>query len=255
MTSSDKMMNDGTFHKRTKTMGDDIYSNLRSYIIELRIRPGEIISIKDIATEWNVGRSPVRDALIRLEKEGLITSLPQRGTMISRINLHRVSEERFIRASLEEKTLALFVEKHTEEDIESLKDCLADQKKSVQSHDCRKLLEYDDNFHHVFFTAMGLQLCWETLQNASGHYRRVRLLSLLERTILDNVISQHEEMLEQIVNKNQEQLQKLLRHHLEKIDLEELELQTRYPDLFDHDQEIRKPPAYILRSDFLHELE
>lgn len=116
------------FRKRTKTMSDDIYTNLRGYIIELRIRPGEVVSIKDIAEEWNVGRSPVRDALIRLEKEGLITSLPQRGTMISRINLHRVEEERFLRACLEEKTVSVFMNQHTEEDIESLKKCLNDQK-------------------------------------------------------------------------------------------------------------------------------
>ena len=107
MGNQEHILDGGEFQTHNKTMGDDIYSNLRSYIIELRIRPGEIISIKDIATELNVGRSPVRDALIRLEKEGLITSLPQRGTMISRINLHRVTEERYIRACREEKTTML----------------------------------------------------------------------------------------------------------------------------------------------------
>jgi len=241
--------------KRTKTMGDDIYTNLRSYIIELKIRPGEVVSIKEIAEVWNVGRSPVRDALIRLEKEGLITSLPQRGTMISRINLHRVEEERFLRACLEENTVSIFMKQHTEEDIESLKKCLNDQKESVQNHDCRKLLRCDDNFHKVFFAAADKMLCWETLQNVSGHYRRVRLLTLLQRVILDNIIIQHEEILECIIHKNEEKLQKLLKYHLEKINREELELQERYPDLFDREQVLRRKPAYFLQSDFLQKLE
>ncbi|QNK41036.1 GntR family transcriptional regulator [Caproicibacter fermentans] len=243
------------FQKRTKTMGDDIYTNLRSYIIELKIRPGEIVSIKDIAEEWGVGRSPVRDALIRLEKEGLITSLPQRGTMISRIDLHRVEEERFLRACLEEKTVSIFLQKHTDEDIENLKKCLNDLKESVLSHDCRKLLWYDDNFHKVFFTATNKELCWETLQNFSGHYRRVRLLTVLQRTILDNIIIQHEEILECIISKKEEQLQKLLQYHLEKINCEELELQERYPDLFEREQGIHRQPSDFLQTDFLRRLE
>lgn len=243
------------FQKRTKTMADDIYTNLRSYIIELKIRPGEIVSIKDIATEWNVGRSPVRDALIRLEKEGLITSLPQRGTMISRIDLHRVAEERFLRACLEERVVSLFARQYKEEDIESLKNCLNEQKQSVQSHDCRKLLQCDDNFHKVFFTATDKTLCWETLQNVSGHYRRVRLLTILERTILDNIIMQHEEILDCIVTHKEDQLQKLVKSHLEKIDHEKLELKERYPDLFEQEQGMHRKPAYFLRSDFLRELE
>lgn len=249
------MAETGEFQKRTKTMGDDIYTNLRSYIIELKIRPGEIVSIKDIAEEWNVGRSPVRDALIRLEKEGLITSLPQRGTMISRINLHRVAEERFLRACLEEKVVSIFARQHTEEDIESLRKCLNDQKESVQCHDCRKLLQYDDNFHKVFFTATDKKLCWETLQNVSGHYRRIRLLTILERAILDNIIIQHEEILDCIIARKDEQLQKLIKNHLEKIDHEKLELQERYPDLFEQEQGMHRRQPYFLQADFLHELE
>jgi len=249
------ILDGGEFQNRNKTMGDDIYSTLRSYIIELRIRPGEIISIKDIATELNVGRSPVRDALIRLEKEGLITSLPQRGTMISRINLHRVTEERYIRACLEERTTMLFLNQYREEDIAALKKCLDDQKDSILCHDCRRLLEYDDNFHKVFFTSTDKQLCWSTLQNVSGHYRRVRLLSLLEKTILENIISQHEEMIQLIVNKDAEQLQKVLEDHLTKIDKEELDLANRYPDLFDQEQQIQKKPSFFLHSDFLQELQ
>nr|WP_319490048.1 GntR family transcriptional regulator [uncultured Caproiciproducens sp.] len=255
MNGQDRVMDSGEFQKRNTTIGDDIYSNLRSYIIELKIRPGEIISIKDIATELNVGRSPVRDALIRLEKEALITSLPQRGTMISRINLHRVTEERYIRTCLEERTTILFLQKHSQEDIAALKKCLDDQKESILCHDCRKLLEYDDNFHKVFFTATDKQLCWETLRNASGHYRRVRLLSLLEKTILENIISQHEEMIQLIIDKNEEQLQKVLEDHLTKIDKEELDLANRYPDLFDQEHQEQRKPSFFLQSDFLQELE
>ena len=69
---------------------DTIYDVLRTDILNLKLRPGMIFSIRDISEAYQVGRTPVRDALISLSKEGLITFLPQRGTMISKINYDKV---------------------------------------------------------------------------------------------------------------------------------------------------------------------
>ena len=73
-----------------KNEGTDVYSILRDDIICLRLRPGTFFSIKDICEIYGVGRSPGRDALIRLAQEGLVTFLPQRGTMISTLDLERI---------------------------------------------------------------------------------------------------------------------------------------------------------------------
>ena len=59
---------------------DNICNILRSDILALKLKPGLIFSIKDLSEAYQAGRSPMRDALISLQKEGLITSLPQRGT-------------------------------------------------------------------------------------------------------------------------------------------------------------------------------
>ena len=92
-----------------KQEGHDIYTVLRDDIMGLRLKPGIIFSIKDICELYESGRTPVRDALIRLEQEGMITFLPQRGTMISRLDLRRIDNERFIRRSIEENVMRDFV--------------------------------------------------------------------------------------------------------------------------------------------------
>ena len=91
-----------------KQEGHDIYTVLRDDIMGLRLKPGIIFSIKDICELYESGRTPVRDALIRLEQEGMITFLPQRGTMISRLDLRRIDNERFIRRSIEEGDVIFF---------------------------------------------------------------------------------------------------------------------------------------------------
>ena len=79
---------------------DRMYDVLRADILDLKLRPGLVFSIKDVCDAYEVGRTPVREALIRLSKEGLITFLPQRGTMVSRIDFQRADNERFLRLSL-----------------------------------------------------------------------------------------------------------------------------------------------------------
>ncbi len=229
--------------KNVMTIGDNVYHYLRNSIIELNIKPGEIISIKDISAQMNVSRSPVRDAIIKLEKEGLITTMPQRGTMISKIDLGRVKEERYIRECLEEKTIVLFMERHTPSDIDRLKAVVAEQKQSIEEGDYRKSLQQDEAFHKVFFDATNKKLCWETLQNTSGHYRRIRLLSLSDQIILDSVIKQHEELIACIAEKDSERLVQLIRRHLTKLNTEELDLLNKYPDLFE------SYPAQVQESD------
>ena len=61
----------------------EVYPVLRRAIVELYLQPGATVSIKDICEYYKMGRSPVRDALMRLEQEGRVTLLPQRGTLIS----------------------------------------------------------------------------------------------------------------------------------------------------------------------------
>lgn len=82
---------------------------MRSDILDLKLRPGMIFSIKDISESYEVGRTPVRDALISLSKEGLITFLPQRWTMISKIDYDKVRNERFLRICVEENVMLEFM--------------------------------------------------------------------------------------------------------------------------------------------------
>ncbi len=233
----------------------DVYAGLRERIIGLNVRPGELLSIRDIAAERGAGRTPVRDALIRLEEEGLVVSLPQRGIRISRISPHRVAEERLIRACLEEPADLAFLRLHRPQDIAALRKSLKEQQACVRCRDCRRLLECDDRFHRIFFEVTDRMLCWQTIQNACGHYHRVRLLTMLEKSVWDGVVRQHEAILQSILVGDAETLRALLKTHLTKIDSEEPELAGRYPELFEPGPGEESRPSSPLQSDFLKTLE
>ena len=134
-----------------KQEGHDIYTVLRDDIMGLRLKPGIIFSIKDICELYESGRTPVRDALIRLEQEGMITFLPQRGTMISRLDLRRIDNERFIRRSIEENVMRDFVAAFSPTVILRLEDQIQKQQECMRAGDVRGFFASDENFHSLFY--------------------------------------------------------------------------------------------------------
>lgn len=238
--------------KQEATTGDNIYNVLKNNIIELMIKPGETISIKDLSEQLNVGRSPVRDALIKLEKEGLIKSMPQKGTMIAKIDMERVQEEQYLRECLEEKTIGLFMKLHEDADVGKLKHIFEKQKKCAEEMDSRRFLQYDEDFHEIFYMVAGKPLCWHTIQSMSGHYRRIRLLSLLEPNIVNNVLVQHERIIQLIEDGKTEELLELIHDHLTKLKTEELDLHHKYPELFENVNLRSENTVGVLDKDFLN---
>ena len=132
---------------------DNIYDVLRTDILNLKLRPGMIFSIRDISEAYQVGRTPVRDALISLSKEGLITFLPQRGTMISKINYDKVLNERFLRTCVEEKVILEFMAVCDLKAITELEMSLDRQEKFVEE-DIRAFLAEDMYFHSIFYVGV-----------------------------------------------------------------------------------------------------
>jgi len=253
-----------------------IYETLRDGILNLRFKPGEVISIKALCEVLKAGRSPVRDALIRLEKEGLIVTMPQKGTMISKIDRKRAAQEQFLRESLEEKVLEVILEKEerskdendrekgsSRSDLEDsklgyegltnqLEAVFEKQREAVEAKNARKFLELDMEFHHLFFKEAGQELAFELITSMCGHYQRIRLLSLLEEDIMEDTFSQHKEMIGFLKGGKKEKLRSLLHEHLTKVKQEESVLERRYPDLFVMEKRVEQA-GNPLDLDFLME--
>jgi DNA-binding GntR family transcriptional regulator len=214
------------------SISEKVYNGLRTSIIHLKWKPGEEIKVNWIAENLGVSRSPVRDALLELEKEGLVTILPQIGTRVSKIDIKRMHEERFLRESLEENTLAVFMAKHTEEDLHKLHSVLLQQKTSLQAEDVTTFLLLDDAFHKIIFEGADKKMCWQIIRNMSGHYRRVRLLTLRDPLIRDSILSEHTKLYEYICAGDSVKAKRAIKEHLSKIAVEEKELLQEFPDYF-----------------------
>lgn len=222
-----------------QTIGSQVYQILRSNIINLNLKPGEELNIKELTERLGVSRSPVRDAIMKLAEEGLADIMPQKGTRVSKIDLKRMEEERFLRECLEERVISIFAEQCCAESVAVLEEKIREQEKCLAQQQFGRFLELDEQFHGVIFKATDKEFCWELLQSKCGHYRRVRLMTLWDSGIVSGAIHQHRLMLDCMKNRQTQELIALLHEHCRKINVEEIELFQKYPEYF-KEQEIKQ---------------
>jgi DNA-binding GntR family transcriptional regulator len=214
-----------------------VYSALRKSILNLNLAPGTVISETEISLHYKVSRTPVREAFINLAKEGLVRVIPQRETLVSRIDFSRVEQERFIRESLEMAVLGPFIEQYLPEDMADLERLLDMQGEAVDRNEYINFMNLDESFHRIFFDVSGHALGGELLESMCGHYHRVRLLSILLNGIAQNILIQHQELLSAIKARDLPCARAVLTRHLHKLNTEKALLQENFPDYFASPQE------------------
>ena len=146
--------------------------------LDLTLKPGQLVSAKDLALEWNVSRTPVRDALIRLARERLVVVYAQAGTFVSRIDLDDVEEARFARMTLECAAITHAMNA-SEEDLAVLRSILDQQWREVEKTPAEAwaaMYELDAQLHQKLIEISGHPMIWDLVRVPLAHMERVRRL-------------------------------------------------------------------------------
>ncbi|MDR1931894.1 MAG: GntR family transcriptional regulator [Spirochaetales bacterium] len=228
---------------KTETAGgrgsvqDSVYGALRKSILNLNLAPGTAISEKEISLRYGVSRTPVRETFIHLSKEGLLKVIPQRETLVTRIDFERIKQEFFLRESLEMAILEPFAALCRPKHFEDIARFIEMQESAAAAKEYVRFIEYDDSLHRTFFEAAGQEICWTVLNSMSGHYHRARLLSIWLNDIARNVVGQHKKLVRALAKKDIPAARCILSGHLHKISSEEPLMREKYPDYFVSDEE------------------
>ncbi len=221
-----------------ETIQDAVYHELKKGIMGLHMPPGMAMSTQEMATRLNVSRTPVREAFLRLQQEGLVDTIPQKETVVSRIDLKRVEQERFIRESLELAIIEPFLRNRTPEVLARLKESIDLQMTLYRQRDFARFIRSDDQFHKILFDTAEQPLAWETLMNTNGHYNRIRVLTVQNEITGISSIRQHEKLLELLQHDDADAIRAELADHVRKLNIEKTELQALYPDYFSTGQDL-----------------
>lgn len=213
---------------------NDVYAWLHDSIINLSFKPGTALSEKEIGLELKVSRTPVREALILLAKENLVEIRPQIGTYVSLIDPALVEEARFMREALETAVIKLAAEKMDDFAYLELEKIIGMQKLVIKEGNYKAFLRHDDDFHGTIFRCMGKEKTWNAINQLNTHFKRIRFLRLstTEPTIWEEILEEHEELLDALNKKDAALAEKKMKEHLTKSIAHIDELKSKYPNYF-----------------------
>ena len=214
-----------------------VYNALRSNIMYLKLKPGTVISAKEIAEKLNVSRTPVREAFIRLQRDGLLDIYPQKETVVSKIDFSKVEQERFVRESLECANIDLLMGKCTKKDFLQLEQNIEMQRATVKNCDYNSLIKLDNDFHKYMFMITNQSLSWEIIENRSNNYARIRLVTIWDKDIMMATILQHQKILSSLQEGDKDFAKSYISSHMHNLETQKPQLIKDYPDYFVFDSQ------------------
>jgi DNA-binding GntR family transcriptional regulator len=227
-----KIVNNGN------SLNDVTYNKIREDIMNMTLEPGMDVSVQKLSERYGVSRTPVREAVVRLQQSGLVEIYPQRKTVVSKIDLQRVREEWFLRTSLESAVVDEFIHKCSELVADTMQELINKQKKYMDKEHFREFYLKDNRFHQLIFETAGEELSWLTIEDISSHFNRIRLLHGKMLGVETLGIDRHEKMVAAARNRDVEAMRSVVLDHSNNL-LDQVKSMTKqYPHFFQMNSQV-----------------
>ena len=185
-----------------KPLNQIVFERLHLDILRNRLKPGDPLRQEEITERLGVSRTPVREAIQRLQAEGLVTFVPRKGAVVSSIPHKRIEEIYEIRARLESFAAGLAVEHITEQQESRLKKLVQEMEKLDPEADLEKVLEKNREFHYIIYSAAGNETLVEMIGQLWKHIQRLRSFYLLTPNGYQESTAEHRLILDAILAKD-----------------------------------------------------
>ncbi|WP_044478222.1 GntR family transcriptional regulator [Paenibacillus antibioticophila] len=216
----------------SSSLNDVTYNKIKEDIMNMALEPGMDVSVQKLSERYGVSRTPVREAVVRLQQSGLVEIYPQRKTVVSKIDLQRVREEWFIRTSLEAAVVDDFIRKCSELVADTMQELINKQKKYMDKKHFIEFYHKDNRFHQLIFETAGVSLAWYTIEEVASHYNRICLLHGKMEGARQSHISQHENMVAAIRRRDVEALRQAVKEHSGSLLEQVNSMSKQYPQFF-----------------------
>ncbi len=194
---------------------DVVFNTLRQAILRGELKPGERLMEIQLANKLGVSRTPIREAIRKLELEGLVLMIPRRGAEVAEITEKSLRDVLEVRDALEVLSVELACERITEEDIQALKEAAKAFELALQGGDVTEYAEADVKFHDIIYHATDNQKLIQLLYNLREQMYRYRVEYLKRREVHPILLEEHEYIIECIEKKDKEAARLAIRTHIE----------------------------------------
>ena len=201
---------------------------IRENILQLELTPGSMVSENELGAEMGLSRTPVREALMELSKVNLVDIYPQRGSVVALVDYDLVEETCFARRVLECEVVKDACKIATEEEIVEMKDNILLQERYLAEGRPERLMQLDNDLHHLLFTCANKENLWEWMTRFTLHFDRVRRMSL-DAVHNDRNVADHRSIVEAVIAGDADEAARRMENHLTRYRVDEQALRAHYP--------------------------
>jgi GntR family transcriptional regulator, rspAB operon transcriptional repressor len=218
-------------------LAEQVHARLRSDIVHARLHPGEAVSENSLAALLGVSRTPVREAVQRLVREGLVHVLPQRGSYVALLSMQRIKEAIFVREAVETQVVRRIVEAPPDpQGLQALEDCIEHQAATLRAQDLEGTMQADDAFHHKLLDLCGMSGIWSVIGQARDMHRRVRAIAVPELQSGDQALADHRAIVHALRLRDAAMAEQCVAAHLRRNALLMRRIANLHPDYFEVDE-------------------
>jgi GntR family transcriptional regulator, rspAB operon transcriptional repressor len=217
-------------------LAERVFVQLRSDILHARLRPGDALSENSLAHSMAVSRTPVREAVQRLVREGLVQVLPQRGSYVARLSMQRIRDALFVREAVEGQIVRRFLDAPPNVPaLQELDACIARQAAALAAKDIDAVLAADETFHKCLLDSCGLGGVWPIVAQARDMHQRTRAIALPELQSGARALADHRAIVAALRKRDPELASRAMQQHLGRNEPLMLDVAALHPDYFEED--------------------
>lgn len=198
---------------------EKVYRKLRDMIALHRFEPGFSLNVQKLSKELGVSRTPMWEAMRKLEQQGVIENIPNRGVFMTRISFEQILEVIEVRGAMDVFAGRLACERINKRMIDRLAQCLPDQLRAIESGDVGAYLLSDNKFHGLIYEASGNSYLTELYDSITLRMLPVPISTdiLIRPPHQPSVYLTHQQVVEGLANRDKAQVESALSRHTEVI--------------------------------------
>ncbi|WP_461810893.1 GntR family transcriptional regulator [Faecalimonas sp.] len=194
---------------------DVVFNTLRQAILRGELKPGERLMEIQLANKLGVSRTPIREAIRKLELEGLVLMIPRKGAEVAEITEKSLRDVLEVRKALEELAVKLACDRMTKQQMIQLKEAAKEFEQTLKTNDVTKFAEADVKFHDVIFMATDNQRLIQLLNNFREQMYRFRVEYLKKKNFHAVLVAEHEEIINHIEHHQKEAAAEVVCRHID----------------------------------------
>lgn len=212
---------------------DVVFNTLRKAILTGQLRPGERLMEVHLANKLGVSRTPIREAIRKLELEGLVIMIPRRGAEVAQITEKSLKDVLEVRRTLDVLSVELACERISEEEMEQLMIACEEFEKATKGKDASEIAKADVRLHDIIVDATGNQRLKQLVNNLSEQMYRYRFVYIKDESQHEKLIAEHREIYEGILTGDKERASRAAGIHIdnqERSIISQIRLEKRRPE-------------------------